>query len=237
MISISRVVRFKELMHSICPGLGLGEVSLSHSPPSSWASAGQWLSPGFMTPCHSLWKLTYWRININVKALLEFALPEKNLHLHSSSPCLCPKSSVRIARVLFYILGIFVEDHDSWETANPSFHEGSMKQIYHNTTNVYLLHFVNHFALQHFSSPVERYFSPTWHFFFFTHTHDTYVISQIRSHKNMKTLPIISLLLSQFCSSMSDHLPCSRISVLTSTWCRNLSWIVRFHLIHYFRKL
>ena len=125
----------------------------------------------------------------------------------------------------------------SWETANASFHEGSMKQIYHNTTNVYLLHFVHHFALQHFSSPVERYFSPTWHFFFFTHTHDTYVISQIRSHKNMKTLTIISLLLSQFCSSMSDHLPCSRISALTSTWCRNLSWIVCLHLIHYFRKL
>ena len=26
---------------------------------SSWASAWQWLSPGFMTPCHSLWKWTY----------------------------------------------------------------------------------------------------------------------------------------------------------------------------------
>ena len=95
MISISRVVRFKELMHSIYPGLGLGEVSLSHSPSSSW---------------------TYWRININVKALLEFALPEKNLHLHSSSPCLCPKSSVQIARVLSYILGIFVEDHERPQT-------------------------------------------------------------------------------------------------------------------------
>ena len=116
MISISRVVRFKELMHSIYPGLGLGEVSLSHSPPSSWASAWQWRSPGFMIPCHNLWKWTYWRINTNFKALLEFALPEKNLHLHSSSPCLCPKSSVQIARVLSYILGIFVEDHERPQT-------------------------------------------------------------------------------------------------------------------------
>ena len=173
MISISRVVRFKELMHSICPGLGLGEVSLSHSPPSSWASAGQWLSPGFMTPCHSLWKLTYWRININVKALLEFALPEEN-----RAPALVLPLSVSQAispDCQSLVLHPWQFCGGSWETANASFHEGSMKQIYHNTTNVYLLHFVNHFALQHFSSPVERYFSPTWHFFFFTHTHTTHM--------------------------------------------------------------